>query len=392
MAVAEALVEIFPMQQHAPQVVEKFLLSNKKWGARDRHFIAEHIYESVRYYRLLCFATMVEKIETLADAWRLLAVLFIQKEIELTDWDEWKDIDAQVVKALLQKASAERKIRESIPDWLDQMGAAQMGETWETELHALNQPAKICLRVNPLRATKEKVKRSLEAEHIEFSEVNFAPDALVLSGRKNIRTLDMYREGEVEIQDVSSQLIAPMLRVERGMNVIDACAGAGGKSLHIAALMRNEGAIHAFDIHHNKLEELLKRSRRAGVSIITTHLPHPDFLKTMGNAADRILIDAPCSGLGTLRRNPGAKWKLTPDFVSDMQHAQQKILNQYAPLLKLNGILVYATCSILPIENEQQIELFLKKNAVFKKIEEKKILSCESGFDGFYGCALQRVS
>lgn len=192
------------------------------------------------------------------------------------------------------------------------------------------------------------------------------------------------------MQDASSQLVAPFLEVEEGMTVVDACAGAGGKSLHIAAAMKNKGTLISMDVEERKLLELKKRAERAGVSIAQTYLITAQLLKKLDRTADRLLVDVPCSGLGVLRRNPDAKWKLSPAFVADIKQTQQKILQQYSSMVKTNGLLVYATCSILPGENQQQVATFLSANPAFEFIEDKKIMPSD-GFDGFYMARLKRV-
>ena len=183
---------------------------------------------------------------------------------------------------------------------------------------------------------------------------------------KNAIYFQTLKEGLFEIQDASSQLVAAALEVEPGMRVIDTCAGAGGKSLHIAALMENKGQIIATDIYESKLRKLKIRTRRAGVFNITTkEIDSPKVMKKMKGTADRVLIDAPCSGIGVLRRNPDSKWKLEPEFVENIIKTQAEILENYSQLVKPGGKLVYATCSIFPSENEKQVHGFLKNHPEF---------------------------
>jgi 16S rRNA (cytosine967-C5)-methyltransferase len=175
------------------------------------------------------------------------------------------------------------------------------------------------------------------------------------------------------------------------MKVVDTCAGAGGKTLHIAALMENKGQIIALDIYANKLKELKRRAKRNGAHNIDTRpIESTKVIKKLYDKADRVLIDAPCSGLGVLRRNPDAKWKLQPEFLEKIKETQRDILQQYSRMVKPGGQLVYATCSVLPSENQDQVKNFLDSNKEFTFVKEKKVLSHKSGFDGFYMALLEK--
>ena len=182
------------------------------------------------------------------------------------------------------------------------------------------------------------------------------------------------------------------MEVEPGMRVVDTCAGAGGKTLHIAALMENKGQIIATDIYENKLKELKRRAKRAGAHNIDPRtIDTTKVVKKLYGTADRVLIDAPCSGLGVLSRNPDAKWKLQPEFLDKIRATQIEILDQYSRIVKPGGKLVYATCSILPSENQEQVEKFLNREAGknFKLVKDQKILSSVTGYDGFYMALLE---
>ncbi len=193
------------------------------------------------------------------------------------------------------------------------------------------------------------------------------------------------------MQDAGSQAIAPYLRIESGQRVIDACAGAGGKTLHLAALMKNKGRIIAMDTEEWKLQELQKRARRAGISNIEPKvIESGKTVKRQANSADRLLLDVPCSGLGVLKRNPDAKWKLSLDFINKVRELQQHILRDYCDMLKPGGLLVYSTCSILPSENEEQVRVFLDSNKNFQLISDRHIFPSE-GFDGFYMALMKKL-
>ena len=201
---------------------------------------------------------------------------------------------------------------------------------------------------------------------------------------------ELFKLGLFELQDAGSQAISEFLEVEPGMRVIDACAGGGGKTLHISALMQNKGRIISMDVTQWKLDELKKRARRATASNIEPRLIEgTKTIKRLENTADRLLLDVPCSGLGVIKRNPDAKWKLDFEFIERTKALQHKILNDYSIMTKKGGFLVYSTCSLLPSENRMQVDEFLKNNKGFEFIKDKSILPSE-GFDGFYMALIKR--
>jgi 16S rRNA C967 or C1407 C5-methylase (RsmB/RsmF family) len=236
-------------------------------------------------------------------------------------------------------------------------------------------------------------ERIMKGELIEAEAPAAFPDALILQERQNIFTRQQFRDGLFEVQDAGSQLIAPFLDPQPGMRVIDACAGAGGKTLHLAALMKDKGRIIAMDTEAFKLDELKKRARRAGASnnIETRVIDSSKVIKRLEDSADRVLLDVPCSGLGVLRRNPDAKWKLSTAFIDEVKVTQQQVLSQYSSMLKKGGLLVYSTCSILPSENEEQVKAFITSHPQFEMLEQKTLYPSE-GFDGFYMARLKRLS
>ena len=393
-AVIFGLKEILLDKKQADVTVSNLLQSNKSWGARDRNFIAENIYHIVRYKRLYEFC-LEDELFGEVSLWKIFGTKLLLENIALPEWNEFAELNKEKIIQCSEEAKTIRKIRESIPDWLDELGQKELGNNWEKEIAALNTQAQFSIRVNTLKSNFEVIKRMLTDEGVELSETSLAPDALIIHTKKNFKNHQAYKNGLFEVQDISSQLIAPFLEAASGMNVIDGCAGAGGKSLHLAALMQNEGEILAVDIHDKKLEQLEKRAQRAGCKIIkpmladklTTH-----FQALLLGFADRILLDVPCSGTGVLRRKPDAKWSLTKKFVDELKQTQAKILDEYAPMLKKDGILVYSTCSILPSENETQVKSFLERNRNFKLLEEKRISPAATGFDGFYMAKLKRVN
>jgi 16S rRNA (cytosine967-C5)-methyltransferase len=228
---------------------------------------------------------------------------------------------------------------------------------------------------------------------VETESIKGYPDALRLKERSNVFITEAFKNGWFEVQDASSQLVAPFLEVEPGQRVVDTCAGAGGKTLHLAALMENKGQLIALDIYENKLKELKRRAKRDGAyNLETRAIDSTKVIKKLYGSADRVLIDAPCTGLGVLKRNPDAKWKLQPDFLEKIMVTQQQILQDYSRIVKPGGKLVYATCSILPQENIQQVKKFLGSEAGkdFSLIKDNNIYASKTGFDGFYMALLEK--
>jgi 16S rRNA (cytosine967-C5)-methyltransferase len=384
--VIRSLEKIFREGRYADRVIEHLFKENRKWGARDRRFVAETTYDIVRNYRLL------KELAEGDDHYRMLGVYFILHDIQLPDWEEFKNPDKKEIEKKWSEAKNKRAVFESVPDWLDELGSKELGSKWPAELRALNEQAPAILRANTLKISAASLQKKLIAEGTETMLLQEEPDALVLRQKKNIFSSPSFREGLFEIQDASSQLVAPFLQPQPGMRVIDACAGAGGKTLHLAALMQNKGSILSMDVEERKLEELKRRAQRAGVRIIETKtISSAKSIEQLQNSADRLLLDVPCSGLGVLKRNPDAKWKLSPEQLEEVKQKQRNILQDYTGMLKKGGLLVYATCSILPSENQEQVKWFLSGHPDFSFIKERVVLPSE-GFDGFYMCLMQRIA
>lgn len=387
-AVVQSLQLIFEENRYADKVIEKVLRQNPRWGARDRRFIAETTYDIVRWYRWFRELTQAKGTEF----WKLLAAWCILSDVDLPAWDEFGGISPSLVKEREKRTVYTRKIRQSIPDWLDDLGVKELGEEkWEVELSALNEEAEVVLRTNTLKIKKVALKQLLQDEGIVTNALKEYPDALVLEERQNVFITREFKEGLFEVQDAGSQAISPFLEIAPGMRAIDACAGAGGKALHLAALMKNKGRIIALDTESWKLDELQKRARRGGVSNLEVRvIESGKMIKRLAGSADRLLLDVPCSGLGVLKRNPDAKWKLSPGFIDKVRELQQHILTDYCDMVKPNGLMVYSTCSILPSENEKQVERFISaKRGAFQLLKERHIFPSE-GFDGFYMALIRR--
>lgn len=391
-AVVEGLLLIFNEQQYADKVVERLLKKDKRWGGRDRAFVAETTYDIVRWRRLYAEIAEVKSPYKVADIRRMFAVWAVLKGITLPDW-YFENTPVRRIKGRYDELSKIRKFKESIPDWLDELGEKELGnELWSKEIRALNQLAPVVLRANTLKTPLTQLQNTLSDEGFATQTLKGYPDALVLEKRANVFISQAFKDGLFEVQDASSQRVAPFLDVKPAMRVIDCCAGAGGKTLHIASLMQNKGQIIATDIYETKLHELKRRAKRNGAFNIEAKLMDNKQLKRYERAFDRVLIDAPCSGLGVLRRNPDAKWKLQPQFLDEICKTQQEILQKYSTMTKPEGKMVYATCSILPSENQKQIETFLKSEIgrEFTLIKQESIFASETNFDGFYMALLQR--
>ncbi len=395
-AVIDGLTLIFNEGAYADKVIQQLLKRDKRWGARDRGFVAETTYDIVRWKRLYAEIAEVKEPFDRDNLWRMFAVWATLKGIKLPDWKYFENTPTRKIKGRFDELSKVRKIRESIPDWMDHVGLQELGETiWTKEITKQNEQAEVILRTNTLKTTKEALQNILSEENIETDFIEGYDAALKLKERANVFVTDAFKNGLFEVQDASSQLVADFLDVKPGMKVVDTCAGAGGKTLHIASLMENKGQIIAMDIYESKLKKLKIRAKRNGVhnvelKVIDSTKP----IKKLYDKADRVLIDAPCSGLGVLRRNPDAKWKLEPEFLDKIRLTQQEVLQQYSRMVKPEGKLVYATCSVLPSENQNQVEAFLKSEAGahFILLKDKKLLAHQSGYDGFYMALLERKS
>ncbi len=393
-AVIDGLHLIFNEGEYADKVVQKVLRIDKRWGSRDRGFIAETIYEMVRYKRLYTEIADVHPPYKRADLFRMWAVWAVLKGIELPDWKQIEPTPERRIKGKFDELSKIRKFREAVPDWIDELGEKALGdELWTEELAALNKKAEVILRTNTLKTNKEKLRKTLLEEGIDVEPIKGYTDALRLPERANVFQTEAFKKGYFEVQDASSQLVAALLDVKPGQRVVDTCAGAGGKSLHLAALMENKGQLIAMDIYGGKLKELKRRARRNSAhNIETREITSTKVFKKLYGSADRVLIDAPCTGLGVLRRNPDSKWKMQPEFLEKITKTQYEIIRSYSKIVKSGGKMVYATCSILPQENNDQVKSFLKseEGEAFSMVKEKKIYASKSGYDGFYMALLEK--
>ena len=400
--------ELLTFRQPADSVLSNYFHAQRA-GSRERAFIAEAAYAVLRRKRLL---------ESLAGDGatprRLVLAALVklqgvsQRQLaEAIDDDEagWlADLKAQAEPELTLAEKAD------FPDWLlEHLRRRMSDDEILTLARSLNQPAALDLRVNPLKATREEVLAHLVAAGIDAEACRYAPLGIRLKGRPSLARHPLYLEGKIEVQDEGSQLLGYLVAPRRGEMVADFCAGAGGKTLLLGAMMRSSGRLYAFDVADKRLAKLKPRVARAGLSNV-----HPVCIsgesdarvKRLAGKLDRVLVDAPCSGLGTLRRNPDLKWRQTPESVAELSRKQADILAGAARLVKAGGCLVYATCSILPEENEQVVDNFLATHPDFVRQSATEALARQDialdtgmdlrltphqhGTDGFYAAVLER--
>jgi 16S rRNA (cytosine967-C5)-methyltransferase len=382
-----SLEEVFFDGKYADKVIESCLKHNRDWSVPERKLYAETVYAVLRWERLLVFIAGKDSLA------RIIGAQWLRMGFDLPPWEEFEGLSYDFIKSQEKKAASHFATKQSIPDWMDDLGRKELGEAWEKIVIAMNQPTELYLRVNTLKATREEVLKLLAASEVIAEKVSEdLPNALRVKERKELFKTDAFRNGFFEVQDAGSQMIVPLLDVQPGHRVIDACAGSGGKSLHIASYLQNKGRLISMDIKEWKLHELKLRARRAGATNIETRvIESSKTIKRLKEQADRVLLDVPCTGLGVLRRNPDAKWRLHEEDVAEINKEQYQILTSYSAMTKKGGLMVYSTCSILPSENEMQIAKFLKeKNGDWSLLKEIHLRPDIEGYDGFYAALLKR--
>lgn len=391
---SQALSEVFEKSKHADRMIDKYSRANKNWTPLEKSFFAEATYEIIRNKRLLEFLSETPDLST--DLWVLIGTYLTLKDYKHPNRIEFSDIDSEKIKSRL-KIQRPLAIEHSVPDWLFELGEKQFLNQWPLILKSLNTPPQIYLRTNTLKTNINQLTLDLKSEKIEVQKIKMSvgesTETLVLKERKNVFATQAFRNGHFEMQDAGSQMIAPLLQAQPGQKIVDTCSGSGGKSLHLAALMKNQGEILCMDIHDWKLNDLKLRASKAGISIIKTQLINSNkIIKSLQSQFDRVLIDSPCSGLGVLRRNPDTKWKLRPTDIDSVCQLQKQLLTDYSEMCKPQGLMVYATCSLLTSENEEQIRWFLNTKAGQKWSLQQEILIWphKQDSDGFYAAVLKR--
>lgn len=374
-ACAALLREVLRFDAPADSVVSAQFRQHRGLGQRERHTLAETAYAVLRRRLLLQHLAQggsgpIERrlaiLGWAGDAGFLKAALSPQEQAWL----------AQV--QAVDRAALAPKLRHNLPDWIAQPLQAQLGDDGFWALVAsLDRPAPLDLRVNVLKARREAVQAELAAAGVDATPTPFSPWGLRVTGKPALNRLDVFVRGDVEVQDEGSQLLALLTDAKRGEMVVDFCAGAGGKTLALGAAMKNTGRLYAFDVSGHRLDALKPRLARSGLSnVYPVQIAHErdDRVRRLAGKIDRVLVDAPCSGLGTLRRNPDLKWRQSPQAVEELNAKQAAILAAASRLLKPGGRLVYATCSVLAAENEAIGEAFASQHPGFEKLEAAPIL------------------
>jgi 16S rRNA (cytosine967-C5)-methyltransferase len=404
----EVLREILRFSAPADTTLSRYFKDHPRLGSRERGAVAEGIYAVLRNKSF--FTDFAEA--GASPTMRRLTILGLAEAVGadalggLTEEEtaflaRIKEIDRSLMPA---------QMRSNLPKWLFDKFVAQYGEAEALQLaDALNQPAPLDLRVNSIKATRDEVISKLAEAPIAAAPMPYAPLGLRVLKKPALQNLPLFKEGAIEVQDEGSQVLSQIVGAKRGEMVVDFCAGAGGKTLALGALMRNTGRLYAFDISEKRLAKLKPRLARSGLSNVhPVQIAHERDakIKRLAGKIDRVLVDAPCSGLGTLRRNPDVKWRQKVEAVAEMQEKQASILDGAARLLKGGGRLVYATCSLLNEENDFIVEQFLASHPDFALVPMNKVLAeqkidLEMGdylkllphkhqTDGFFAAVLER--
>lgn len=380
----DAMISVFGEGTYVTKAIMLSFKNNKDWDESKRGIFSDSVYDIVRYWRLLWYLLGKKPTLDKNDLRQLIGVyLFYKGQINTQNED------------LIEKLNYAKKVRvlrESIPDWLDRVGTNEIGERWDSVISSLNEKPVTFVRANTLKTTKDDLLKILKKEGISSKKVEWSPGALLLVDRTNVFRLQSFKDGFFEVQNASSQIVSLFLDPRPGMMVIDACAGEGSKALHLAAIMKNRGKIIAMDNQEWKLKELRRRAARAGADNIETRvIDSSKAYKRLEERADRVLLDVPCSGFGTLRRNPDTKWKLNPGDLERLKALQRDLLSRYCSILKVGGRFVYSVCSILPSEGEEQIQDFIKEEGgKFNLIKERRYWPDIEGADGFYMALIER--
>ena len=403
-----ALTAVLRFDYPADGILSRYFREHRQIGPADRTFVAEAVFGVLRKKRLLDHVTADGRARALLLAWLTRVQGLNTRELEPL----LRRTDTQLIAAIKAVATVDLPlgVRAELPDWVIDKLAAYHTEKEILELGlGLSEPAPLDLRVNTLRAKRDDVIARIATDGLAASATPFAPNGLRLEGRPTINRHALFLDGTLEVQDEGSQLLCSLLAPTRHDLVIDFCAGAGGKTLALGAIMHNRGRLYAFDVSAARLKKMQPRLARSGLSNV-----HPQTIsnendirvKRLGGKADRVLIDAPCSGLGTLRRNPDLKWRQSSQSVAELTRKQASILRAASAMVKPGGRVVYATCSLLAEENEAIVEDFLAVNPAFSLIDCDSVLAQQNivlrtgkylrltphqhGTDGFFGAILQR--
>jgi 16S rRNA (cytosine967-C5)-methyltransferase len=407
-AAIEALRLVLKFEHPADGVLSHYFRENRNLGQAERAFVAEGVFGVLRHKRVLDHLVHEATPRRLLLAWLVRFDAKTPRDLTAV----LKEGEGGWLEELKTKPVTELPlaVRAELPDWVWERLAGDLPETERLALgQALQEPAPLDLRVNTQRSDRETVLRGLRESGITASATPYSPIGVRVTGRPTLNRHPLFLEGAVEVQDEGSQLIGYLLAPRRHDLVVDFCAGAGGKSLMIGAMMNSQGRVYAFDVSPGRLSRLKPRLKRSGLSNLHPHLlrnEHDTKVKRLAGKIDRVLVDAPCSGLGTLRRNPDLKWRQSPASVAEMRPRQAAILRAAASLVKPGGRLVYATCSLLREENEEITGLFEQEHPEFAPISCAELLYAYGiepgkgnsmrlwphihGTDGFFGAIFER--
>lgn len=371
-----ALADVMQKSGPADAKLSAFFREHRELGNKERAFVAESVYGVIRRLSLLTYLADGQDARRLLIAWLLRIQGSSVRDLADTlnkEQQAW----AQEIKAK-STDNLSPEIQADLPLWLWQKLSQQYPEKEAlTIARSMHQSAFLDLRLNTIKSDRERVLARLQSEGAQVQVTPYSPVGLRLNQRLSIHKHPLFVQGEIEVQDEGSQLLSYILAPKRGEMVADFCAGAGGKSLAIGALMKNTGRIYAFDIAEKRLQNLSARLKRSGLSNLHSQLlssEQDSKLKRLHGKFDKVLVDAPCSGLGTLRRNPDLKWRQQPSDIEELNQKQMSILNSAAKLVKAGGRLVYATCSILQQENEDIVQAFLAQHEDFSLLPVQEIL------------------
>jgi len=404
-ALADALAAVLPLSGPADATLHDFFRRRRQLGHRDRAFIAEGVFATLRRRRSLTAHAASSEPRTLA-----LATCLRELGISLRELDSALSSDerlwAREFKARKPRLTAAEAA--DLPDWLwDALGSA-LPDDRDALARAWLASAPLDLRVNTLKITREEARAQLAADGIETSPTPYSPVGLRVAGKPALQRHPLFASGAIEVQDEGSQLLCYLVAPKRGEMVVDFCAGAGGKTLFLGEMMRSQGRLYAFDVSQRRLANLKPRLARSGLSNVHPVLiedERDNHVKRLAGKIDRVLVDAPCSGFGTLRRNPDLKWRHTARAITELAAKQARILVAAASLCKPGGRLVYATCSVLPEENEAIVDSFLAAHPEFTLSDAGSELSRagiglegrllrlyphKHGCDAFFAAVMQR--
>jgi 16S rRNA (cytosine967-C5)-methyltransferase len=361
----------------ADTTLSRYFKDHPRLGSRERGAVAEGIYAILRNKSFFTDFAEAGQSPTM----RRLTILGLAEAVGADSLGGLTEEETEFLTRVMEidRNLMPPQMRSNLPKWLYDKFVAQYGEAETLALaHALNQPAPLDLRVNSIKATRDEVVKGLLEAPIAAEPMPYAPLGLRVLKKPALQNLPLFKSGAIEVQDEGSQVLSQIVGAKRGEMVVDFCAGAGGKTLALGALMRNTGRLYAFDISEKRLAKLKPRLARSGLSNVhPVQIAHERDakIKRLAGKIDRVLVDAPCSGLGTLRRNPDVKWRQKVEAVAEMQEKQASILAGAARLLKGGGRLVYATCSLLDEENDTIVEQFLAANPDFELVPMSKVLA-----------------